>query len=163
MPVPLRLIVWGLLLALSVMVIEPVYGPRAEGLNVTLIVQNVCGASEAGDSRQLSLSEKGALGREMLVITRGALPEFVRRTGFVEVVPAARFPKGTLAGFNVADCACRCVAEPKTKKQTTANTSRRVKQPMFHLSSPAMSLIDAPGEIPLVLQSAKGGQNGSWE
>jgi hypothetical protein len=120
------------------MVIESMYGPRAEGLNATLIVQNACGASEAGDNGQLSVSEKGALGFEMLVITRGALPEFVRRTGFVEVVPTARFPKLPLAGFNVTACACRFVAEPKTNKQTLANTSRRVKQLIFHLCSSAM-------------------------
>src|ERR1700731_2945919 len=120
------------------MVIEPLNGPRAEGLNVTLIVQNACGASEAGDAGQLLVCEKGALGCEMLVIKRAAVPEFVRRTGFVDMVPAARFPKLTFAGFNVTACACRCVAEPKTKKQTLANTSRRVRQLISHLRSSAM-------------------------
>jgi hypothetical protein len=141
-------------------VIEPVNGPRVEGLNVALIVQNACGASEAVDGGQLLVSEKGALGCDMLVITRGAVPEFVRRTGFVDMVPAARFPKLTFAGFKVTACACRCVAEPKTKEQTLANTSRRVKQFISHLRNPTMSLIDAPGENSSCSTKRKGQSKG---
>jgi hypothetical protein len=48
-------------------------------------------------------------------------------------------------------------------KQKPIDASRRVKPLMSHLSNPAMTLMNAPREIPLVLQSAKGGQNGSWE
>ena len=43
-PVPLRLTVWGLPLALSLMVRVPIRDPTAVGLNATLIVQLVCGA-----------------------------------------------------------------------------------------------------------------------
>ena len=38
-PVPVRLTVWGLPLALSVMVMDPVRAPVAVGVNFTLIVQ----------------------------------------------------------------------------------------------------------------------------
>lgn len=78
-PVPARLIVCGLLLELSEIEIDPLKLPAAMGLKVTLIVQYALGASEA---RQLLLSEKGegGLGGVMPVITRGAVPVFVRRT-----------------------------------------------------------------------------------
>lgn len=47
MPVPVRLITCGLLLALSVIVIAPVLAPTAVGVNVTLIVQPLLGATDA--------------------------------------------------------------------------------------------------------------------
>jgi hypothetical protein len=46
-PVPVKLIVWGLPTALSVMVITPVRVPVAVGVKVTLIVQFAAAASEA--------------------------------------------------------------------------------------------------------------------
>jgi len=52
----------GLSLALSAILIALLKAPGAVGLNVTLIVQNAFGASEAGDRGQLSFSEKGVLG-----------------------------------------------------------------------------------------------------
>ena len=45
-PVPERVTVWGLPLALSVMLTEAVRLPLAEGLNVTLIVQLLPAATE---------------------------------------------------------------------------------------------------------------------
>jgi len=138
-PVPVRLIVCGLLLALSVMLIELLgAAPGAVGLNVTLIVQNLFRASDAGDRGQSSVSEKGALGIEIVVITRAVVAVLVRRTDFMEVVPTARFPKFRLVGFSDTACACRCVAEPKPNKQTLTKTNLRVKRPIFHLCSSAI-------------------------
>jgi hypothetical protein len=89
-PVPLRLIVCGLPLALSAMLIELLKVPGLVGLKVTPIVQCAVGASDAGDRGQLSVSEKGALGCETLAITSGAFPVLVRRTDLTElVVPIA--------------------------------------------------------------------------
>jgi len=79
--------VCGLPLALSAMPIESLKTPRADGPNVTLILQNALWARELGQSL---LSTKGALGGVMLVITSGAVPVLVRRTVLAElVVPAA--------------------------------------------------------------------------
>lgn len=76
------------------MLIEPLKVPVADGLNVTLIVQNALGASVP---EQLLLSKKGALGGVMLVIARVVVPVLVRRTDLAElVVPTAWFPKLTL-------------------------------------------------------------------
>ena len=91
---PLRLIVCGLPLALSEMLIEPLKAPMVEGLNVTLILQDVFCAREPGQSL---LSTKGALGGVMLLITSDAVPVLVSRTVLVElVVPTAWPPKFTL-------------------------------------------------------------------
>jgi len=90
-PVPLKLIVWELpVVELSVTMIELVKAPSAEGLNVTLIVQDVFWASPVPPIGQPLASEKGALGIEMLLITSGAVPVLVRRTDLTElVVPTA--------------------------------------------------------------------------
>src|SRR3984893_4729163 len=118
---------------------ELLKAPGAVGLKVTLIVQDLFWASGA---EQPLVSEKGAPGCETLEITRDAVPVFLRTTDFVEVFPTARFPKFRLVRFNA---------------------NGRVKPLISHLCNPAISLRDAPGEIPLVLQSVKGGQNGSWD
>jgi hypothetical protein len=49
-PVPLKLTVCGLLLALSMTLIEPAEIPRVVGLNITTIMQNAFALSEAGQS-----------------------------------------------------------------------------------------------------------------
>ena len=46
LPVPVRLITWGLLAALSVIVMAPVLAPTAVGANVMLIVQLLFAASD---------------------------------------------------------------------------------------------------------------------
>ena len=67
----------------------------------------------------------------------------------VLVVPTPTLPKGRPLGgekvtgwvpllFRDAVCACRCVAEPKANKQKLANTNRRVRQLISHLSESAM-------------------------
>src|ERR1700730_14898202 len=139
---------------------ELLKAPGAVGLKVTLIVQDLFWATGA---EQPLVSEKGAPGCETLEITRDAVPVFLRTTDFVEVFPTARFPKFRLVRFKDTAWACRCVAEPKSNKQRLANANGRVKPLISHLCNPAISLRDAPGEIPLVLQSVKGGQNGSWD
>ena len=63
-PVPLRLTVWGLLLALSASVSAPVRFPAAVGVKVTLIVQPAPAATEPA---QLLVWEKSPL----VVIVRG--------------------------------------------------------------------------------------------
>src|ERR1700738_3771024 len=60
-PVPVRVTICGLVLAASVNVMEPVRGPFAVGVNVTLIVQLVPSASVAGDLGQVSFSAKSPL------------------------------------------------------------------------------------------------------
>jgi len=144
----------GVLLALSVMVIEPRVWPRAEGLNVTLMCKR-CGRARrvTVDSFISKRRTCGDAGNH-----KGALPEFVRRT-VRGGGPAARFRKAR-SPVQCHRLACRCVAEPKRRnKQLPIPVG--VKQPMFHLSSPAMSLIDAQRN-PLVLQAQRRSK-GSWE
>jgi hypothetical protein len=75
-PVPVRLTVWVVGLALSVMVTAPVRVPVAVGLKVTLIVQL---APAATLEKQLLVWEKLPL-TLMLVIVRLALPVFLSVT-----------------------------------------------------------------------------------
>lgn len=74
-PVPLKLTVCGLPLALSVIVMAPVRVPVAVGVNVTLITQGVVGVRELGHE----LAAKSPL-VTMLEIERLAVPLFVRVT-----------------------------------------------------------------------------------
>lgn len=74
-PVPVKLTVCGLPLALSVMVMEPVCVPVAVGVNVTLITQGVLGARELGHV----LAAKFPL-VTMLEMERVAVPVFVSVT-----------------------------------------------------------------------------------
>ena len=73
-PVPLRLIVWGLLEALSVTVTVPVRVPDAVGLKVTLMLQLAPAASELP---HVVVSAKSPL-IPILVIVKLAVPELVR-------------------------------------------------------------------------------------
>jgi hypothetical protein len=81
-PVPDRLIVCGLLLALSVMVIEPVRAPAAVGVKVTLIVQFPLAATLVP---QVLVSAKSPLGVILLMLS-DALPELVSVTGWAALV-----------------------------------------------------------------------------
>ena len=81
---PLRVIVCGVPVALSAMLIELLKPPRTVWLNIALIVQDFVGAS--GETHVL-VSEKGALGFEILVITRDRDPVFSRVTDRVALVP----------------------------------------------------------------------------
>ena len=54
-PEPVRLAVCGLLLALSVTVKVPVFVPRTDGVNVTLIAQLVCAARVVGQPLAVKL------------------------------------------------------------------------------------------------------------
>ena len=75
-PVPVRLTVCGLPVALSVMVMEPGWLPVAVGVKVTLMEQLAPAAREAG---QVLVSEYGALA-VMLVMFSAAAPPLVRVT-----------------------------------------------------------------------------------
>ena len=75
-PFPPRLITCGLPGALSVIVIEPVFEPEEDGVNVTLIVQLACTAREVP---QVLLWVKSPVAA-MLVIVRGAEPVLVKTT-----------------------------------------------------------------------------------
>ena len=72
-PVPVRLTVWGLPVALSVTVIVPGWLPIAVGVKVTVIVH--CALTAIGEM-QVLVCEYCALAA-MLVKVRGAVPELV--------------------------------------------------------------------------------------
>ena len=75
-PVPVRLTVWGLPVALSVTVIVPGRLPTAVGVKVTLMEQLAPAAREAP---QVLVWEYGALAT-MVVMFRAAVPELVSVT-----------------------------------------------------------------------------------
>ena len=77
-PVPLRLAVCGLPLALSVTVKVPVRVPVAEGVNVTLMVHWAPAASELLQLLVCAKSPLFAPVMAMLLIESAVLPEFER-------------------------------------------------------------------------------------
>src|SRR2546430_5114806 len=95
LPVPVRLTVCALPLALSTIVRVPVALPFTMGWNVTLMVQFVAAGNTAG---QLFVCANGWLA-VMLEMFRPALPVFVNATGCEAlVVPTSRGEKLRLAG-----------------------------------------------------------------
>src|SRR5579872_2566716 len=84
-PVAVSGILWGLPAALSVMIRVSVAAPVADGVNVTLIVQDCDGASGFGDVGQLFVCEN-SFASTMLVISRSSPPVFVSVTGVGEPV-----------------------------------------------------------------------------
>jgi hypothetical protein len=102
-PVPERLTVWGLPLALSVMLSEAARLPLADGVKVTLIVQMAPAATL--DPQLLVWAKSLALVPEtaMLVTLKAALPELVRVIVWaVLVAPTDWFPKARLVGETLA-------------------------------------------------------------
>jgi hypothetical protein len=98
-PVPLRRIVCGLPVALSVRVIVPLRVPGAVGLKVTLIVQF---APAARVKPQSFVSPKFALAT-MFVMLRVAVPELVSVTGRGWLVcPTSSVPKPKVAADKAA-------------------------------------------------------------
>lgn len=88
-PLPDRLTLCGLPVALSATCTEAVRVPAAVGLKVTEIVQLAFTASVAGEWGQLSVSPKSELlapDTEMPVIDRGAVPELVKVTVWAPLV-----------------------------------------------------------------------------
>ena len=77
-PVPERVTVWGLPLALSVMLTEAVRLPLAEGLNVTLIVQLLPAATELPQVLVCAKSLALVPVRARLVMLKAALPVLLR-------------------------------------------------------------------------------------
>ena len=83
MPVPLRLAVWGLPVALSLTDSVPVREPAAAGLNVTLIEQLAFTAKVDGEVGQLLLWAKSPAFVPVIVIplmVSAAVPPFVSVT-----------------------------------------------------------------------------------
>jgi hypothetical protein len=81
--VPIRLTAWGLPAALSAILIEAVRFPEAEGVNVTVIVQEPPAAIEAGERGQVVVLPKSPAlvpVTEMLVMVKFMLPVLVRVT-----------------------------------------------------------------------------------
>ena len=102
-PVPERLTVCGLPLALSVMLTEAVRLPLAAGVNVTRIVQLVLAATELPHvllcAKSLALVPVSA----RLVMLKAALPVLLRVTACaVLVVPTDWLPKARLVGERLA-------------------------------------------------------------
>ena len=102
-PVPERLTVCGLPLALSVMLTEAVRLPLAEGLNVTLIVQLALAATELPHvlvwTKSLALVPVSA----RLVMLKAALPVLLRvRVWAALVVPTDWLAKVRLVGERLA-------------------------------------------------------------
>ena|SRR5438093_1459107 len=97
-PSPVRLAVWGLLRALSIMFSAPARDPMAEGVNVTLIPQL---APIARLVPQLFVWAKSPLAA-MLETVSGALPELVRVSACAAlVVPTCCDPKVRLVEESV--------------------------------------------------------------
>src|SRR5438046_2161529 len=105
-PVPERLTVCGLPVALSLKVRPALRLPAAVGVNVTLMVQLVLAASVEGLMGQLFVWPKSpgfVPPRAMLVIVNGALPVFESVTAWAGlVVLTSWLPKGTDEGVSVA-------------------------------------------------------------
>ena len=96
-PVPLRLTLWGLPVALSARVMAAVRVPLAVGVKVTLIVQLTPAATL--EPQLLVCAKSLALAPEtaMLVTLKDVLPEFVRVIVWaVLVVPTDWLPKSRL-------------------------------------------------------------------
>jgi len=87
-PVPVRAMVWGLPVALSLMVMVPVRDPTDKGVNFTVIVQRAAAASEAP---QLFVSEKSPLGA-MLMMLSTEVPVLLNLTVFDELVVLICWP-----------------------------------------------------------------------
>ena len=99
MPVPERLTVCGLPLALSVMLTEAVRLPLAAGLNVTLIVQLLPAATELPHVLVWAKSLALLPVRARLVILKVALPVLLRvAICAVLVAPTDWLPKARLVG-----------------------------------------------------------------
>jgi hypothetical protein len=128
-PVPLRAIVCGLSLALSLMVNVPLYAPVAVGLKVTEIVHFAPAETEP---LQLLVSAKFALAT-MLVIDSATLPVLVSVTFLVALVdPNATFPKLTVVGESKTVCACVVmVSRPSSPEKTNPRQHFRVNTTLF--------------------------------
>ncbi len=98
-PVPERLTVWGLPLALSAMRRVAVRAPLAEGVKVTLTVQLPPAATELPQVLVWAKSPALVPVKARLVTLKAALPELVRVTVCAVLVePTARLAKVRLVG-----------------------------------------------------------------
>ena len=96
-PEPVRVIVWGLFAALSVMVISSVSKLTVDGVKVMLRVQVPPPAASV--PMQLSVSAKSALDDTICVIVSGWLPALMTVTVFTELLTLkVWFPKFNVAG-----------------------------------------------------------------
>jgi hypothetical protein len=101
LPVPLRLTVWGLLIALSAKVSVPVTAPSAAGVMVTPTTQ-VAPAARLAPHVLLAIVNGPPDGTEMPVKVSAVLRRLVTVTVFAALVlPIASVPKLRLVGENV--------------------------------------------------------------
>ena len=126
-PVPERLTVCGLPLALSVMLSEAVRLPLAEGVNFTLIVQLAPAATELPHvlvcAKSLALVPVSA----RLVMFKAALPVLVSVTVWaVLVVLIVWFPKARLPGAMLATGAGGGSIPPVLPPQATCHAAARI-------------------------------------
>jgi hypothetical protein len=123
MPVPLVLIAWGLLLALSVIVTTLAADPVVVGLKVTEIVHFLCGNTVFP---QVLVWANGAVA-VMLLIDSVALPVFVRVTFLVTlVVPVITLPKLRLVGESETVCAVPAAVSNKNASPGSKNSARKL-------------------------------------
>jgi hypothetical protein len=118
-PVPLRVTVWGLPEALSVIVNVPVRVPAAVGVNATLIRQLLLAASEVvqffdGRAKSVLLDPVTA----MLLMARAVVPAFVS----VTVCTALVVPTGCAANVSVVG-AMATVVTPTVRVTVTLNVT----------------------------------------
>jgi hypothetical protein len=112
-PVPARLTVCGLLLALSVMLTAPVADPVFAGLKVTEMVHFCRGATVLP---QVFVWANGTV-LVMPLIVNGALPLLIRVTFLTAlVVPTTTLPKFRLAGERVTAGALAAAASDKSAR-----------------------------------------------
>jgi hypothetical protein len=149
MPVPLRLTVCGLLLALSVMVTAPLSAPVAVGVNVTEITHFFPGKTELP---QVLISAKGALAT-MLLIVSVAVPVLVRLTFFAAVVlPTATLPKLRDVGESVTVCAMAAAVSnriPTPVRVTVLKNRKETSRCNIHCP---IVIVNIPGGIAFVAQ-----------
>jgi hypothetical protein len=104
-PVPISEIVPVLAAVLPATEMDPAERAAFVGLNVMVIEQLVCGASNAGERGQLLVPEKGAPGCEILAMISGEAPVFVKRTDLAELLAITRLPKFRLVVLRLITCA----------------------------------------------------------
>jgi hypothetical protein len=103
LPVPERVAVWGLPVALSVSVTEAAKDPLAAGLNVTLTVQLAPAATLAPQLLLCAKSPGFAPVSVMLLMLKAALPVLLSVKVWAElVVPTAWLPKARVVGERLA-------------------------------------------------------------
>jgi hypothetical protein len=138
-PVPLVLIVCGLLVALSVMVTVPVAAPTTVGVNITAIMQVFPAATELA---QVLLCVKLPLA-PMLVIDNFAVPVFVSVTFLTAlVVPTTSLPKLKVVAESETVCAVATLASKRSINPHNKNAVRRLLEKRCRTGTSAARKVD---------------------